>query len=99
MAGNMPVSEDILENEPIVFATTTYDTGITVTGGVYKSSDPTSYNVKFLYVFDADGNRMPFVLDPSDDEDFRESGRRFYLNREEQGNEYILYIEEKGAVK
>lgn len=95
MEGSTAISEDIYENQIIVMSSTKFKDGITVAGGVYKSDDPESYNIKFFYVFDKDGNMIPDCIDPSDNEDFRESKRVFYLNREEVGDLYELKIKER----
>ena len=95
MEGTSEVSKDIYENQPIVMATAIFEDGISVAGGVYKSSEPEFYNIKFYYVFDKDGNHLPFRIDPSDNEDFRESARIFYLNDEDVGNQYYLNIVER----
>ena len=79
--------EDILPFQPLVLSSVRYRNGITVVGGVAKSETPLDYNIKFFYVFDKNGNRLPDLIDPSDDEDFRESKRIFYLNFEEAGDQ------------
>ena len=95
MEGSSNISEDIYTNQPIVQASARFRDGTNVTGGVYISEEPESYNIKFFYVFDKDGNMLPHRIDPGDDEDFRENARRFYLNDEEVGDEYMLYIRER----
>ena len=95
MEGLNNISEDILPFQPIVMSTTVFEDGVVVVGGVLKSESPEDYNLKFFYVFDKKGNRIPNVIDPSDDEDFRESKRVFYLDPEEMSDKYILSIKEK----
>ena len=95
MEGRSDISEDIYECQPIVQATSRFRDGIQVVGGVYKSPQPEEYNIKFYYVFDKKGNMLPHRIDPSDHEDFRENIIVFYLNEEEVGDKYILYIKER----
>ena len=95
MEGRSTISKDIYENQPIVQATAQFRDGIQVVGGVYKSAEPGEYNIKYYYVFDKKGNMLPHRIDPSDNEDFRERSRIFYLNDEEVGDQYILYIKER----
>jgi len=95
MEGSSTISIDIYENQPIVQAFAQFRDGIKVVGGVYKSAQPEEYNIKFYYVFDKEGNMLPHRIDPSDNEDFRESSRMFYLNEDDVGDQYVLYIKER----
>ncbi|MFK7932371.1 MAG: hypothetical protein AB8G22_02610 [Saprospiraceae bacterium] len=95
MQGEAGVATDILENQPIVMATAQFSNGITVVGGVYKSSEPTFYNIKFYYVFDANGNLLPDLIDPSDNEDFLEDSRVFDWHHEGKAVEYLVHVKEK----
>jgi len=96
MEGEPPeLAEDILEGQPIVMATATFEDGFWVTGGVYKSEEPESYNIKFIHVYTPDDQQLPFRIDPSDHEGFRDDSFLFYLNDEEIGSEYIVKIVER----
>lgn len=96
MEGEVPeLAVDILEGQPIVMATAIFDDDFWVTGGVYKSEEPEEYNIKFMNVYTPDGQQIPFLIDPSDHEDFRQSEYHFYLNDEEAGDRYIVKIKEK----
>ena len=51
-----------------------------VAGGVCSSATPTQFNVKFMWVFDADRNQYPgWPIDVSDDEDFLNTSYEFTL--------------------
>ena len=95
MEGSKEINPDIEVGQPIVMSTATFDDGFWVAGGVYKSEEPEEYNIKFFHVFSPDGFKIPYLIDPSDEEDFRESGRKFYLNDSEKGDLYVLKIKEK----
>ena len=95
MEGSPDISEDILEGQPIVMSVASFDDGFMVTGGVYKSEDPAAYNIKFMNVYTPDGQHIPFLIDPSDHEDFRHSKYVFYLNVSEVGDEYVVKIKER----
>lgn len=88
------LSEDVLEGNPIVMATAVFDDGFWVTGGVYKSDSPEEYNIKFIHVYTPDGQQIPFLIDPSDHEDFRQKSYIFYLNELEE-EEYVVKIKER----
>lgn len=93
--GTTDYSKGILAGQPIVMATATFDDGFWVTGGVYKSETPETYNIKFMNIYTPDGLQIPFLIDPSDDENFRDTNFTFYLNDEEVGDEYVGEIKEK----
>lgn len=96
MEGKLPeLAEGILEGQPIVMATATFEDGFWVTGGVYKSVEPEAYNIKFMNVYTPDGQQIPFRIAPSDHEDFRDDSFVFYLNDEEVGDEYIVKVAER----
>jgi len=96
MEGELPeFAEDILEGQPIVMATAIFEDGFWVTGGIYKSVEPEAYNIKFMNVYTPDGQQLPYLIDPSDHEDFRNDYFVFYLNGEEVGDEYIVRVEER----
>lgn len=95
MEGNTKISEDIQEGQPIVMSVATFDDGFMVSGGVYKSEEPAAYNIKFMNVYTPDGQQIPFLIDPSDHEDFKQSTYVFYLNDEEIGDEYQVKIKER----
>ena len=95
MEGAVEINPDIETGQPIVMSTATFEDGISVSGGVYKSEEPEAYNIKFFYVLDPNGNIMPYLIDPSDNEDFRETGRLFYLNEEDAGDQYFLHLKER----
>jgi hypothetical protein len=86
------VSDEINTGSPVVMAVARYDDGTMVAGGVYKGTDPTDFNIKFMWVFDANGNQYPgWAIDVSDDEDFLQTGYGFDLPN---GNSYQLNIVE-----
>ncbi len=87
--------ENVLTGQPIVMATAAFDDGFWVTGGVYKSETPEEYNIKFMNVYTPDGVQIPFLIDPSDHEDFRDIEFIFYLNDDEVGDEYVVKIKER----
>lgn len=71
MGAAVPAPVEINTGSPIVMAWTRFDDGTQVAGGVYKMAAPTDYNVKFMWVFDGNGNQYPgWPIDVSDDEDF-----------------------------
>ena len=95
MYGNTPVPEQINTGSPIVMAYARYDDGTQVVGGVYKSEDPRDFNVKFMWVFDAEGNQYPgWPIDTSDEEDFFTMGYRFSLSEDDEEGKYQLSIVE-----
>ncbi len=81
------LSTEVLEGQPIVMSTATFDDGFWVAGGVYKSEEPTDYNIKFMNVFTPDGQQIPFLIDPSDHEDFRQTAYIGYIYDEAVGDE------------
>ena len=93
--GTIDYASDVLEGQPIVMATAIFDDGFWVAGGVYKSETPEEYNIKFMNVYTPDGIQVPFLIDPSDHEDFRDTSFTFYLNDEEVGDEYVVKIKER----
>lgn len=71
MQGEATVPDEINTGSPIVMAYARFEDGTQVAGGVYKWQTPTDYNVKFMWVFDANGNQYPgWPIDVSDDQDF-----------------------------
>lgn len=75
-----PVADQINTGSPVVMAVARFDDGTTVAGGVYKGVDPTDFNVKFMWVFDANGNQYPgWPIDVSDNQDFLQNGYSFEL--------------------
>ena len=94
MQGETPVPDKMNPGSPIVMAYARFDDGTQVAGGVYKSENP-EYNVKFMWVFDADGNQYPgWPIDVSDDEDFDSSGYAFSLTDDPEDADYLLEIVE-----
>ncbi|RMS74410.1 hypothetical protein ALP59_101610 [Pseudomonas savastanoi] len=80
MQGGSPVPDEINSGSPIVMAFARYSDGTVVAGGVYKSDSPTDYNIKFMWVFDGEGNQYPgWPIDVSDDEDFSTQSYIFSL--------------------
>jgi hypothetical protein len=95
MGGGVPVPDEINPGAPIVMAVARFDDGTQVVGGVYKYTDPTQYNVKFMWVFDADGSQYPgWPIDVSDDEDFDQSSYAFALPPGGTVANYLLTIVE-----
>lgn len=93
MEGEAPVPDEINTNSPIVMAYARFDDGTQVAAGVYKGQTPTENNVKFMWVFDADGNQYPgWPADPGDQEDFLSTEYIFSLI--EGGATYQLNIVE-----
>ena len=96
MEGNLPeMATDVLDGQPIVMSVATFKDGFRVAGGVYKSPEPEVYNIKFLNVFTPDGQQIPFLLDPSDHEDFRHSSYVFYWREEETEDQYVVHVKER----
>jgi hypothetical protein len=92
MQGQAPVADQINTGSPIVMASAQFEDGNWVAGGVYKGDDPTDFNVKFMWVFDANGNQYPgWPIDVSDNEDFLQKGYSFSLGDGED-DEYRLNI-------
>lgn len=80
MQGDSPVAKDINSGSPIVTASARYSDGTLVLGGVYKSDSPTDYNIKFMWVFDSQGNQYPgWPIDVSDEQDFLNQRYTFSL--------------------
>ena len=89
-----PVSDELNIGSPIVMASAVFEDGTWVAGGVYKGENPTDYNIKFMWVFDAKGNQYPgWPIDVSDDEDFLQTGYYFSLT-EGVDDEYLLNVVE-----
>lgn len=93
MQGETPVSKYVTLFQPIVLVTAKFDNGMTVVGGVLKSAEPEEYNIKFMWVYGADGQFLTSV-DVSDHEDFRFNGYVFNLNDDET-IEYTVEIKEQ----
>jgi hypothetical protein len=85
----------ISNGSPIVMAYARFDDGTQVAGGVYKWEDTQGpENIKFMWVFDPNGNQYPgWPIDTSDDEDFLQTEYLFSLT-EGAANEYLLSIVE-----
>jgi len=95
MEGELPeLGYETLTGQPIVMSTAAFNDGFWVAAGVYKSEEPEEYNIKFVHVYTPDGQQIPFLIDPSDHEDFRQTTYVFYLNEMEEGDEYIVEIKE-----
>lgn len=91
MQGQAQVPNEINTGSPVVGAYARFDDGTQVAGGVYKGENPTDFNVKFMWVFDANGNQYPgWPIDVSDNEDFLQNGYAFELGDEE----YLLNVVE-----
>ncbi len=91
MQGASPVPNEINTGSPIVMAWARFDDGTQVGGGVSKSETPTDYNVKFMWVLDANGNQYPgWPIDVSDDEDFLTTAYFFSLTPD--GESYLLNV-------
>ncbi|HJR09290.1 MAG TPA: hypothetical protein VJ842_18670 [Pyrinomonadaceae bacterium] len=94
MQGQATVPDEINTGSPIVMAQARFKDGTWVAGGVYKGENPTDYNVKFMWVFDANGNQYPgWPIDVSDDQDFLQTAYAFSLT-EDVDDEYTLNIVE-----
>ena len=99
MQGDTKVSDAIYENQPIVMETTKFENGIAAVAGVLKSKTPDTFNMKFVYVFDEQGNLIhePYQpVDVSDHEDWHTKGINFILN-DDESVEYQLTFEEKAV--
>jgi hypothetical protein len=95
MQGAAPVPDEIDTGSPIVMAWARFDDGTQVAGGVYKSDTPTDYNVKFMWVLDANGNQYPgWPLDVSDHEDFSTGAYSFSLPQDEEQGTHLLNVVE-----
>ena len=85
------VPDQMNTGSPVVMATAKFEDGTWVAGGVYKGDNPTDFNVKFMWVFDAKGNQYPgWPIDVGDDQDFLQNAYGFELN----GVEYQLNVVE-----
>lgn len=94
MQGTAPVPGEINTGSPIVMAWARFKDGTQVAGGVYKSDTPTDYNVKFMWVLDANGNQYPgWPLDVSDNQDFLAKAYVFTLTPDSEQT-YRLNIAE-----
>lgn len=94
MYGTTPVADEMNTGSPIVMAWTVFEDGTSVAGGVYKSTTPTEFNIKFMWVMDAAGTQYAgWPIDVSDEQDFLNSQYNFVL----PGNStnYQLNIVEK----
>ena len=89
-----PAPAEMNNGAPIVMAYAQFDDGTQVAGGVYKwDVPPEPVNVKFMWVFDANGTQYPgWPIDVSDDEDFFTTQYNFSLV--EGGETYTLNIVE-----
>jgi hypothetical protein len=94
MQGQTPVPDEINTGSPVVMAYIRFDDGTQVAGGVYKGETPTDFNVKFMWVFDANGNQYPgWPIDVSDNQDFFNTGYLFSLTGGDEPD-YLLNIVE-----
>ena len=96
MQADPPSAPNQINNgSPIVMAYARFDDGTQVAGGVYKWEDPQNpLNIKFMWVFDANGNQYPgWPIDVGDDEDFLQNAYSFSLT-EGADEEYLLNIVE-----
>ena len=94
MQGQAPVPEELLSGDVIVMAYAVFEDGTQVAGGVSKSDTPTEYNIKFMWVFDANGNQYPgWPIDVSDNQDFLQNAYSFSLT-EDVDDEYLLNVVE-----
>jgi hypothetical protein len=97
MQGAAPVPNDINTGAPIVMALARFKDGTQVAGGVFKSDTPTDYNVKFMWVLDANGRQYPgWPIDVSDDGDFLGKSYIFALTSDSEPT-HLLKIVEKRA--
>ena len=95
MRGEVPVHSSIEQGSPIVQASAVFSDGTVVIGGVSRSDTPAEYNNKFMWVFDAKGQRYPnWPIDVSDHEDFESNGVAFSLREDAEDEEYELNIVE-----
>ena len=95
MRGETPVPDQINPGSPIVMANARFEDGTQVSGGVYKSDKPNEYNIKFMWVFDANGNQYPgWPIDVSDQEDFLNNAYLFSLDGGDEA-EYRLNVVER----
>jgi hypothetical protein len=89
-----PVPDQLDTGSPIVMAHAVFDNGTWVAGGVIKGDNPTDYNIKFMWVFDINGNQYPgWPIDVSDNENFLQTGYSFSLT-DGVDDEYMLNIVE-----
>ncbi len=99
MRGSASVAGSIEQNTPIVQAHAVFSDGTQVIGGVLKSDTPAEYNIKFMWVFNAKGERHPgWPIDVGDHEDFKHAGYVFSLT-EGVDEEYSLDVVEASEVK
>jgi hypothetical protein len=97
MQGQASVPDEINTGSPIVMARAQFNDGTWVAGGVYKGENPTDFNIKFMWVFDAKGNQYPgWPIDVSDDENFLQNAYAFSLT-EDVDDEYLLNVVEAGS--
>ena len=95
MQGAGPSLDRIDKGSPIVMAWARFSDGVQVAGGVYNSGEA-DYNVKFMWVFDANGNRYPgWPIDVSDDEDFHGKGYGFSLTPDGEETHRLNIVEAK----
>jgi hypothetical protein len=98
MRGEVPVHDSIEQGSPIVQASAVFSDGTVVVGGVARSDTPAEYNNKFMWVFDAKGQRYPnWPIDVGDHEDFESNGVAFSLREDAEDEEYELNIVEGTA--
>jgi len=91
MQGETPVPQEMNTGSAIVMAWASFQDGTKVGGGVYKSDAPAEYNVKFMWVFDANGNQYPgWPIDVGDHEDFLNTQYEFELD----STTYLLNVVE-----
>lgn len=95
MQATAPIPDEIDTGSPIVMAWARFKDGTQVAGGVYKSDTPSDYNVKFMWVLDANGNRYPgWPIDVADHENFLHKAYTFTLTPDSEET-YRLNIAEK----
>jgi len=89
--------KDLDAGSPIVMATAVFADGTRIAAGVCKGDNPTEFNPKFVWVFDANGHQYAgWPIDVSDHEDFMHDSYAFSLT-ECVESEYLLTVVEASA--
>lgn len=80
--GEREVPKGVSRGEPIVMARAVFDDGTWAVAGVANSGEQ-DYNLKFLWIFDAEDRQIAHVADVSNHEDFEHSSYSISLNDED----------------
>ena len=95
MQGEAEVPKHVERFSPICMASTSFEDGTKVIVGVNNSGQE-DFNIKFAWVFDAEGKlHTGWPIDTGDHEDFEGKGYLFYIG-DDESKLYELHVKDKG---